>query len=84
MLVQFEGELHADVEGVTAQKTTEEAEIEVIVADAVAHFAVGVLALRPEVAAIDAFLDDELGDFVPFVHQEERTLEHDVGLHIAG
>ena len=68
----------------TAQETTEEAEVEVVVADAVADFAVGVLALRQEVAAIDAFLDDELGDFTPFVHQEERTFEHHVRLHITG
>ena len=84
MLVQLEGELDADVERMATQEAAEDAEIEVVVANAVAQFAVGILALCPEVAAIDAFLDDELGDFTPFVHQEERTLEHHVRLHITG
>ena len=67
-----------------AHQTTEEAEIEIVIANAIADFAIEVLALCPEIADIDTFLDDIFGDSTPFVHQEEGALEHKVTLNVAG
>ena len=83
VLVNFNREFGSEIERVQSDETAEKACVEVVVADAIAPLAIGIFPARPQLAAVDSFLDYVFGNQSPIVQQEKRTFEHDVLLYVA-